>query len=206
MPPGFRSAPSTPARPAIATPRKSPHCKTCGRPRKGHPLRSCDLNTPPRLSTASTIEQDSPSPSTHTTATSTSLTDALDALSLSPAIEERDQADKRARRKSLVKHQHIPVDLQSLPSISTITGALLDGLTLMSPGKVAGEGEESEVEELLLEDDDDDDDEGDGDGNVKREAILQWRDANGTPRKVRLNTPDDTTPTKASLRKSKTRN
>ncbi|KAF7302263.1 hypothetical protein MIND_00793400 [Mycena indigotica] len=213
MPPGLRSAaPSTPSKATttrsldtdVPTPRKSPHCKTCGRPRKGHPLRACGVEsllpsdpiTPSKPSAASIT-------TTHDDDDSPSLVQAMDALSLSPAKviehEERDKDEKRTRRKSLARQQNIPIDLQSLPSISSFTGGLLDGLTLMSPKQGVAkdeddQGSEGEVE-LLLEADEIEH------AVDKRETILQWRDANGTPRKVRFNAiasaaQDETTPTK----------
>ncbi|KAJ6560276.1 hypothetical protein B0H19DRAFT_1147081 [Mycena capillaripes] len=156
MPPALRpSAPSTPrastrtstptiatesADPPTTTPRKSPHCKTCGRPRKGHPLRACDADSP-RKNMAIPAE-------THRLNT---LSDALEAMNL----EDRDRKEKRDRRRSA---QARPADLQSLPSISTITGELLE--SLKAPG--------------LLDDDE-------GDDAEKREAIIRWRETSGVP-------------------------
>ncbi|KAJ7368966.1 hypothetical protein DFH08DRAFT_832768 [Mycena albidolilacea] len=127
MPPALRSsAPSTPrastrtttpatdSEPAALTPRKSPHCKTCGRPRKGHPLRSCDADPPIKSPIVA------PSPR------SNNLVEALEAMNL----EDRDRKEKRERRKSA--QQQRPKSFPSLPSISTFTGELLD--SLMVPG------------------------------------------------------------------------
>jgi hypothetical protein len=70
-------------------------------------------------------------------------------------LEDRDLKEKRERRKSM---QQRPLDLQSLPSISTFTGELLD--SLKEPG--------------LLNDDGRDDTE-------KREAVIRWRETSGVP-------------------------
>ncbi|KAF7332672.1 hypothetical protein MKEN_00150100 [Mycena kentingensis (nom. inval.)] len=245
-------APATPKTPvktraaqADATPtqRRSPHCKACGRPRKGHPLRSCDLNlgrgaspapkkpapspapssvaassiapsSPPVSAASGTIvDYDSDSDSdSHTSSPDQRIAAKLGALSLSPgpglasalaADSTAEARDKRTRRTSLFRQQytHVPADLQSLPSISTITGELLDGLTMMSPPKA-----EAAIGLCVGEEEEEDDQDGEQE-KEKREAILQWRDANGTPRRVRF-TPaaaaaedgdgdDETTPTKA---------
>ncbi|KAF7294154.1 hypothetical protein HMN09_01143800 [Mycena chlorophos] len=235
MAPSLRSAasaPSTPAKTASSasvstTPlRKSPRCKTCGRPRKGHPQRACessdvdvDVASPSVASIVTPRKPKAETPAKMTPARPSAAA-ALQALSLSPEHEQRDEADKRARRKSLFNAQYTPADLQSLPSISTITDELLDGLTMMSIGKDNGDGHgargqreedvesDEEVEQLLADDEVDLEEEGD---SSKRAAILQWRDASGTPRKVRLHTPavaDETTPTKVlgqSNSKSKAR-
>ncbi|KAJ7265438.1 hypothetical protein B0H12DRAFT_198652 [Mycena haematopus] len=121
MPPALRSsAPSTPRKtsspaatdsePAALTPRKSPHCKTCGRPRKGHPLRACEAPSP--------VKSITPSPRPN------NLIDALEAMNL----EDRDRKEKLERRKSAQRPSPFP----SLPSISTFTGELLE--SLMVPG------------------------------------------------------------------------
>jgi hypothetical protein len=70
-------------------------------------------------------------------------------------LEDRDLKEKRERRKSM---QQRPLDLQSLPSISTFAGELLD--SLKEPG--------------LLNDDGRDDTE-------KREAVIRWRETSGIP-------------------------
>nr|GAT46501.1 predicted protein [Mycena chlorophos] len=221
MAPSLRSAasaPSTPAKTAsnasvATTPlRKSPRCKTCGRPRKGHSQRACESSdvdvAVASPSVASVVTPRKPRAETPAKVTPARPSPALQALSLSPEHEQRDEADKRARRKSLFNAQYTPADLQSLPSISTITDELLDGLTMMSIGKDNGDGHgargqheedvesDEEVEQLLADDEVDLEEEGD---SSKRVAILHWRDASGTPRKVRLHTravADETTPTK----------
>ncbi|KAJ7506585.1 hypothetical protein B0H11DRAFT_1971881 [Mycena galericulata] len=95
------------------TPRKSPHCKTCGRPRKGHPLRACEYPDSPKNTTSAAG-----------TSRANNLIDALEAMSL----EERDRKEKRERRKSAAQ----PRPVQSLPSISTVTEELLE--SLKAPG------------------------------------------------------------------------
>ncbi|KAF7335310.1 hypothetical protein MSAN_02341800 [Mycena sanguinolenta] len=133
MPPTLRSfAPSTPQRtstpaptdsePVALTPRKSPHCKTCGRPRKGHPLRACEAESPPVDSPLKSATQ-SPRPK--------NLIDALEAMNL----EERDRKEKRERRKSA---QRPNPPFPSLPSISTVTGEILE--SLLVPGLLDDDG------------------------------------------------------------------
>ncbi|KAJ6515299.1 hypothetical protein C8R45DRAFT_956007 [Mycena sanguinolenta] len=132
MPPALRSsAPNTPRRtstpaptdsePAALTPRKSPHCKTCGRPRKGHPLRSCEAES----------SLDSPLKSIAQSPRPKNLIDALEAMNL----EDRDRKEKRERRKSA---QRPNPPFPSLPSISTVTGEILD--SLLVPGLLDDDG------------------------------------------------------------------
>ncbi|KAJ7094419.1 hypothetical protein C8R44DRAFT_814455 [Mycena epipterygia] len=123
-----------------ATPRKPPHCKTCGRPRKGHLLSAC--------------EPAGPSPKKTNAATETPTKTLIDSLA-AMELADRDQKDKRERRRSVQ-----PRPLQSLPSISTITGELLD--SLKAPG--------------LL---DDDGSEYGGDDAEKREVVIRWRQDTG---------------------------
>ncbi|KAJ6536712.1 hypothetical protein DFH09DRAFT_1178572 [Mycena vulgaris] len=154
MPPALRPTPSAPSTPRTSTksntdsespartPRKSPHCKTCGRPRKGHPLRACE-------SADSSLKNT-------TTATETPTSTLIDALAAMDLVE-RDRKDKRDRRQSVR-----PRPLQSLPSISTVTGELLE--SLKAPG--------------LL--DDDDSDYG-GDDAEKRDVVIRWREVSSLP-------------------------
>ncbi|KAJ7688679.1 hypothetical protein B0H17DRAFT_1180483 [Mycena rosella] len=103
------------------TPRKSPHCKTCGRPRKGHPLRACE--------TADSSPKKTPTP-----ARATPTSDLIDRLA-ELDLAERDRKDKRARHQSAQ-----PRLLPSLPSISTATGELLE--SLKAPGLLDDDGSE----------------------------------------------------------------
>ncbi|KAJ7682090.1 hypothetical protein DFH06DRAFT_1160191 [Mycena polygramma] len=138
------------------TPRKPPHCKTCGRPRKGHPLRGCEVDPSPKTDPPpkkdpspkkATIVADPHPPST--------LVDSLLAMNL----EERDRKEKRDRRRSVAQQR--PADLQSLPSMSTTTGELLE--SLKAPGLLADDHDgESESE--------------------KRDAVMRWRETSGVPR------------------------
>ncbi|KAJ7102674.1 hypothetical protein C8R43DRAFT_232486 [Mycena crocata] len=163
MPPALRPTPSAPGpstprastgtntRPTTDssetpanTPRKSPHCKTCGRPRKGHPLRACESVDSPRKDATGSPVVNSPT---------SNLIDALGALD----FVDRDRKEKRARRQS-----ERPRTLQSLPSISTVTGELLD--SLKAPG--------------LL---DDDGSEYGGDDAEKRDVVIRWRETSSIP-------------------------
>ncbi|KAJ7462039.1 hypothetical protein FB451DRAFT_1267566 [Mycena latifolia] len=154
MPPAPRSMPSAPSTPRASTktntdsespartPRKSPHCKTCGRPRKGHPLRACDSADP-------SLKNTTPAPENPTS----NLIDALATLKLA----ERDRNDKRERRQSSAQ----PGPLQSLPSISTVTGELLE--SLKAPGLLDDDGSEF------------------GDDPEKRDIVIRWREVSGMP-------------------------
>ncbi|KAF8214196.1 hypothetical protein K438DRAFT_1750259 [Mycena galopus ATCC 62051] len=208
MPPALRSAPSTPrafartSTPAAAdsesasvalTPRKSPHCKTCGRPRKGHPLRACEADSPLKSTTDSPLKSTTASPLKSTTvrvitpqsppARSNNLIDALEAMNL----DDRDRKEKRERRKSAQALK--PGPFPSLPSLSTFTGELLDSL----PGLLADDGSDHE-----------------GEDSEKREAVSRWRETSGVPAATAPlvespinNAPalaDDLTPTKKRVR------
>ncbi|KAJ7248449.1 hypothetical protein C8J57DRAFT_1475571 [Mycena rebaudengoi] len=157
--PSDSSAPSTP-RPSkppstplatgaskTTTPRKSPHCKSCGRPRKGHPLRSCES-----AAVAAVQSPRKPPAGEDSPARGTAVVDALEAARLA----ERDRQEKRARR---VSQPQARPRIQSLPSISTITGELLDGLKEMGLGREDGQD----------------------DGGAKREAVMRWREGSDTP-------------------------
>ncbi|KAJ7639497.1 hypothetical protein FB45DRAFT_1024224 [Roridomyces roridus] len=184
------------------TPRKSPHCKTCGRPRKGHPLRAC----PVELATSDSEPGSSPGMiKKHTTTTTPTpatprrsptktlpLIAALGALKLDDidtlALEERDRQEKRARRKSAAAASMSPPVMRSLPSVSTVTGGILDGLT-----RLVGEGGEEGGEE-------------EEDSSEKREGIVRWREGSGADLASPPNEPldlDTATPTKKAHSKSK---
>ncbi|KAK7062276.1 hypothetical protein R3P38DRAFT_2834394 [Favolaschia claudopus] len=158
------AAPATPrATPTAAdstplpTPRKSPHCKTCGSPRKGHPLRSCPTDPLRPSPSPSPLKSSS---STKTRATAGNLIDALEAMNL----EDRDLKEKRERRKSAAAALRRPNSLDSLPSISTFTGEILDRLA--QPG-ILDPCESKKG--------------GDDDDGEKREAVVRWRETSGVP-------------------------
>ncbi|KAJ6460740.1 hypothetical protein C8R47DRAFT_1160429 [Mycena vitilis] len=162
------------------TPRKPPHCKTCGRPRKGHPLRGCEVDRSPSPKTDPPPKKNpspkkDPSPKKATIVADphppSTLVDSLLAMNL----EERDRKEKRDRRRSVAQQR--PADLQSLPSMSTTTGELLE--SLKAPGLLADDHDgESESE--------------------KRDAVMRWRETSGVPRArasvVPLAPPTDQSP------------
>ncbi|KAJ7167726.1 hypothetical protein C8R46DRAFT_1093954 [Mycena filopes] len=207
MPPALRSAPTTPGAartvnsaatssesPAgTVTPRKSPHCKTCGRPRKGHPLRACDVqNIPATAPTPTRRTSPLKSITIPTTPPSGNLIDALAAMNLD---SNRDQQEKRERRLAARAQVQVPPMMQSLPSISTITGELLESL----PG-LMNNLDDSDCE--FAED------------SERRDAVLRWREKSDLPKAIppssvepaldeRLDTyteADDSTPTKKRTR------
>ncbi|KAJ7098636.1 hypothetical protein B0H15DRAFT_928096 [Mycena belliarum] len=151
------TAPSTPkasvrtntnAESPAKTPRKSPHCKTCGRPRKGHPLRACESadSSPLKDTTPSLGGHPKGDPTTH-------IIDAMTALRLA----ERDRMDKRERRRSA----QVQRPMQSLASISTFTGEILE--SLKAPGVLDDDGSEL------------------GDDPEKRDIVIRWRETSGLP-------------------------
>ncbi|KAJ7739854.1 hypothetical protein B0H16DRAFT_1694408 [Mycena metata] len=209
MPPSLRSTPTAPratrtvdpvaatTESAVTTPRKSPHCKTCGRPRKGHPLRACDTDSP--LVQNATPIRASPLKNTTPARTNPSPSNLIDGL-LALQLEERDQQEKRERRQA-ARAQPKPT-MQSLPSISTITGELLEGLK--KPGLLVDDGSDYEA-----------------DDTERRDAVMRWREKSDAPKTgaskpkkpstsvvppssvepERLDTPvDDSTPTKKRVR------
>ncbi|CAK5275114.1 unnamed protein product [Mycena citricolor] len=168
------------------SPRKSPHCKTCGRPRKGHVLRSCGDDTQPITPTARSTAKRATraaavsTPSSASSSPRTPLSDAPGKPKVAVrtptaagtplavrkeellAMEERDRRDKSNRRRDS-RANAISATLSSLPSISTVTGELLDQLVAV---KIL---DEEEPESLAL-----------GDLPVVDEAgkldqLLRWR-------------------------------
>ncbi|KAJ7771037.1 hypothetical protein DFH07DRAFT_804577 [Mycena maculata] len=114
-----RASPATDSGSPAKTPRKSPHCKTCGRPRKGHP-RTCEYADSPLKSTTSAAPVTSPA---------NKLVAALAAMNLEE-LEDRDRKEKRERRRSAAAMKPIPI--RSLPSVSTVTDEILE--SLKAPG------------------------------------------------------------------------
>ncbi|KAJ7194579.1 hypothetical protein GGX14DRAFT_678737 [Mycena pura] len=196
------STPKTAAS-TMHTPRKSPHCKTCGRPRKGHPSRTCaddavaaatsdatstpkqarasdaPATGPPKKMNATAHALRSPAPTPHadpdaaahvtppTPAHAHGLVDALDTL----ALDARDRHEKRARRKSALHATRAPSPLRALPSVSTATGALLE--SLKAPGLLHGGPGAADVDSC-------------GSNAIeKRDVVIRWRDASGTPTRMR---------------------
>ncbi|KAJ7044889.1 hypothetical protein C8F04DRAFT_1069910 [Mycena alexandri] len=205
MPPAPRSTPTTPGatrtvnptattESPVNTPRKSPHCKTCGRPRKGHPLRACETDSP--LVQNATPIRASPLKNTTPARTNPSPSNLIDGL-VALQLEERDRQEKRERHQA-ARAQPKPT-MQSLPSISTITGELLE--SLKKPGLLVDDG---------------------SDYTERREAVTRWREKGDAPTATgtskpkqpsnsvvpassvepeRLDAPlDDFTPTKKRLR------
>ncbi|KAI0053698.1 hypothetical protein FA95DRAFT_1600839 [Auriscalpium vulgare] len=119
MPPQTRSsAPSTPVSKRVSSDsipksaRKSPHCRTCHRPRAGHPRDSCPQASPTQSPT---------SPTQSPTSDGSDIATALDSMQIHPPKGER----VRGRRA-------LPLPDPSLASLSTESSAILNGL--LKPG------------------------------------------------------------------------
>ncbi|KAJ7130990.1 hypothetical protein C8R46DRAFT_661349 [Mycena filopes] len=139
-----------------------PHCKTCGRPRKGHPLRACDVQNIPATAPTPTRRTSPLKSITIPTTPPSGLIDALAAMNLD---SNRDQQEKRERRLAARAQVQVPPMMQSLPSISTITGELLESL----PG-LMNNLDDSDCE--FAED------------SERRDAVLRWREKSDLPKAI----------------------
>ncbi|KAH7914439.1 hypothetical protein BJ138DRAFT_1144007 [Hygrophoropsis aurantiaca] len=143
MPPTTRSsAPTTPLKKATGgglatpstTPRRVPHCKTCGRPRAGHPRRGCP--NPPLPADGDYDSQ---------------LTDELESLHIVQArsepaspLDTRDAKEKQKRRLS-VRFALAPQE--SLASLSTSSSEIVN--RLLEPG-IMDDDSTDDVKEGIL--------------------------------------------------------
>lgn len=88
------------------TPRKTPHCKQCNRPRAGHPRSGCPYT-----------DFSSPAASKHDGLEPKEITDKLNALSITQTPPNADEQEKRQRRRSSgAQKLLVNPTLDSLPS------------------------------------------------------------------------------------------
>lgn len=132
------------------SPRRTPHCKTCHRPRQGHPRSGCPY-----------IE---PTMSDQTSGATEDIVDELSSLHIVNPNDKRSSFStetpthsKNLKRRLSVRFALLPAG--SLASLSTTSSEIVE--RLLQPGMMSN-----------VSDDDDDDDDGDGDG---QRAIMQWK-------------------------------
>ncbi|RDB20152.1 hypothetical protein Hypma_012915 [Hypsizygus marmoreus] len=157
MPPSLRSsAPNTPTArstggndPSTLTPRKTPTCTKCKRPRAGHPRSGCPyVDSPSKDNNVS-----------NATAGEKNLTDALGSMQLRSPTRERDEETKafiRNRRRS--SHQVAPT--QTLLSLSSESQEIVE--RLLQPG-------------MFDDDTDEDNNAGSSEGKTKTK-VVQWQE------------------------------
>lgn len=134
------------------SPRRTPHCKTCHRPRQGHPRSGCPY-----------IE---PTMSDQTSGATEDIVDELSSLRIVNSNDERSSLatetptqSKNLKRRLSVRFALLPAG--SLASLSTTSSEIVE--RLLQPGMMSN-----------VSDDDDDADGDDGDGDGQR-AIMQWK-------------------------------
>ncbi|KAG2155113.1 uncharacterized protein EDB93DRAFT_1131317 [Suillus bovinus] len=147
------------------SPRRTPHCKTCHRPRQGHPRSGC-----PYIESAI---------SGQTNGATEDIVDELSSLRIVNPNDERSSLStetptqsKNLKRRLSVRFALLPAG--SLVSLSTTSSEIVE--RLLQPGMMSNES-------------DDDDDDGDGDGDGQR-AIMQWRRTLTSPELPLEETPD----------------
>ncbi|KAG1806490.1 uncharacterized protein HD556DRAFT_1428601 [Suillus plorans] len=136
------------------SPRRTPHCKTCHRPRQGHPRSGCPY-----------IE---PTMSDRTSGATEDIVDEMSSLRIVNSNDERSSVStetptqsKNLKRRLSVRFALLPAG--SLTSLSTTSSEIVE--RLLQPGMMSNvsDGE-----------DHDDHDGGGGDGDGQR-AIMRWR-------------------------------
>ncbi|KAG2073577.1 hypothetical protein BDR04DRAFT_1141130 [Suillus decipiens] len=150
------------------SPRRTPHCKSCHRPRQGHPRSGCPYIEPTMSDQSSGATED--------------IVDELSSLRIVNCNDERSSLStetptqsKNLKRRLSVRFALLPAG--SLASLSTTSSEIVE--KLLQPGMM------SNVSDGDDDDDDDDDDDGDdgddgggggggGDRNGQR-AIIKWK-------------------------------
>ncbi|KAG1873676.1 hypothetical protein DFJ58DRAFT_910429 [Suillus subalutaceus] len=147
------------------SPRRTPHCKTCHRPRQGHPRSGCPY-----------IE---PTMSDQTSGATEDIVDELSSLRIVNSSDERSSLStetptqsKHRKRRLSVRFALLPAG--SLASLSTTSSEIVE--RLLQPGMMSN-----------VSDDDADDDDGDGDG---QRAIMQWKRTLTSPESPPEDTPE----------------
>lgn len=154
------------------SPRRAPHCKTCHRPRQGHPRSGCPYIEPTMPDQTSGATED--------------IVDELSSLHIVNSNDERSSLSteapaqsKNLKRRLSVRFALLPAG--SLASLSTTSSEIVE--RLLQPGMMSD-----------MSDDGDGDgggggDDGGGDGDC-RKAIMQWKRTLTSPESLSEGAPE----------------
>lgn len=144
-----------------ASPRRTPHCKTCHRPRQGHPRSGCPY-----------VE---PTASDQTSGATEDIADELSSLHIvnpnderSPLPTETPTQSKNLKRRLSVRFALLPAG--SLASLSTTSSEIVE--RLLQPGMMSNASDD------------------DGDGSDGQGAIMQWKRTLTSPESPPEDTPE----------------